>query len=103
MNLISNATYVCTRLFSWNSVFYIVPEDFFTFSRYAGDSADSTNSRLYSFLKLIGLGNRLFQDKSELSESDLKNIDFEHANVALTDLREKSMGYLINALNAGGE
>ena len=54
-------------------------------------------------MKLIGLGNRLFQDKSELSESDLKNIDFEHANVALTDLREKSMGYLINALNAGGE
>ena len=103
VNLISNATYVCTDSFHGTVFSTLYQKTFFTFSRYAGDSADSTNSLLYSFLKLIGLGNRLFQDKSELSESDLKNIDFEHANVALTDLREKSMGYLINALNAGGE
>ncbi len=103
INLISNARYVCTDSFHGTVFSTLYQKTFFTFSRYVGDDVNSTNSRLYSFLKLIGIENRLYQGDGEIDERDLKDIDFKHANSTLAALREKSIKYLEDALNVGGK
>ncbi len=100
VNLISNAEYVCTDSFHGTvfSTLYEVP--FFTFSRYSGDGKDSTNSRLYSFLKLIDMEERLYSGEADITDKDLRVINFEKAKKNLDSLRKNSEDYLSDAFKA---
>lgn len=102
VNLISNAEYVCTDSFH-GSVFSTLYEiSFFTFSRYSGDGRDSTNSRLYSFLKMIGMENRLYSGTSDISNEDLTSPDFTEAKKKMNLMKQESENYLADALKAIG-
>lgn len=98
VSFIKNAKYVCTDSFHGSvfSVMYEVP--FFTFSRYKEDSEDSTNSRLYSFLNMVGLKQRLYYSGSVISEEDLNALDFSSALTILKQKRNGSIQYLKEAL-----
>ena len=98
VNLISNAEYVCTDSFHGTvfSTLYDIP--FFVFSRYSGEGKDSTNSRLYSFLKTIDMEDRLYSGKSEVEDEDLDSIDFSQAKINLEKLKKKSENYLVTAI-----
>ena len=100
VNLISYASYVCTDSFHGSVFSTLYERPFFTFSRYTGDGADSTNSRLYSYLKLIGMEERLYKPDHEILNEDLKTPDFTGAKVNLEKMRMKSKNYLLTALDS---
>ena len=98
MNLISNAAYVCTDSFHGSVFSTLYERPFFTFSRYNSDGADSTNSRLYSYLKLIGMEKRMYKANHFIVESDLNAPDFSDAKVKLNMMKKSSEEYLQHAL-----
>lgn len=99
INLISNASYVCTDSFH-GTVFSILYErTFFTFNRYSSSSGDSTNSRLSSILELMNLQSRYFDSSKEIDDSDMGLIDYSVAKKRIAELRADSLSYLENSLN----
>lgn len=100
VNLISNAAYVCTDSFHGSVFSTLYERPFFTFGRYSNDGADSTNSRLYSFLKLIGMENRMYKPDQVLEKKDLLVPDFTIAKENLERLRSESEEYLFRALDS---
>lgn len=98
VNLIGNAKYVCTDSFHGSvfSVLYEVP--FFTFSRYRKDTEDSTNSRLYSFLNMIGMEYRLRSEDDKVENESLSEVDFTPAKDKLESKRKESLQFLKSAL-----
>ena len=102
VNLISNASYICTDSFHGSVFSTLYERPFFTFSRYSGDGADSTNSRLYSYLKLIDMENRMYKADHTIVESDLVPPDFSTAKANIEKMRKESKKYLFNALDSVG-
>ena len=102
VNLISNASYVCTDSFHGSVFSTLYERPFFTFSRYSGDGADSTNSRLYSYLKMIGMENRMYKAGHDITETDLVAPDFSVAKANLETMRKESAKYLFDALDSVG-
>ncbi|MDY4671154.1 MAG: polysaccharide pyruvyl transferase family protein [Oliverpabstia sp.] len=100
VNLISNASYVCTDSFHGLVFSTLYERPFFTFSRYSGDGADSTNSRLYSYLQLIGMEERMYTAEHEITDKDLNIPDFTMAKVNLEKVRRESAEYLFDALDS---
>lgn len=98
VNLISSASYVCTDSFHGSVFSTLYERPFFTFSRYYGESADSTNSRLYSFLSLIGMEGRMCKADTVIEEEDLLTPDFSKAKEKLAVSRKASIEYLKYAL-----
>ena len=98
LNLIRNAEYVCTDSFHGTVFSLINNKKFFTFERYSSKNAKmSTNSRIYSLLKIVNLENRLLKGTENLEEVD-KIINFEEVNNKIEDFRSKSKNFLKNAL-----
>ena len=102
VNLVSNASYVCTDSFHGSVFSTLYETPFFTFRRCNNNKPDSTNSRLYSFLNLIGMEDRLYNADHELATQDLSNLDFTKAKMNLQKMRNESISYLNNALNNVG-
>lgn len=100
VNLISNASYVCTDSFHGSVFSTLYERPFFTFARYANQGKDSTNSRLYSYLKLIGMENRMYSADYQIEEKDLIAPTFDTAKKNLEQMRFKSLQYLQDALNS---
>lgn len=96
VSLIKNAKHVVTDSFHGTafSVNYNVP--FSVFKRFKDDSSENQNSRIYSFLDILGLENRLIDYKK--SVGDVLECDFSDANDRLAKKREESLQYLKNAL-----
>ncbi|MGQ7318910.1 polysaccharide pyruvyl transferase family protein [Streptococcus suis] len=90
---VKNASYVFTDSFHGTAfaVNYEVP--FNTFERQYG-SAGKQSSRLVSFLKLVSLENR-FNPSMELLDTP---IDFRESKFVLESERQKSLDYLLKAL-----
>lgn len=99
VNLVSNAEYVCTDSFHGTVFSTLYQRTFFTFSRYINDNGDSTNSRLYSFLELIDMRERMYRPDHVLTSEDLETLDFTLAYKNIFELRNSSMEYLMNSLN----
>ena len=98
LNLIRNAEYVCTDSFHGTVFSLINNKNFFTFERYSSKNAKmSTNSRIYSLLKIVNLEDRLLKGTENLEEVD-KIINFEDVNNKIEDFRNKSKEFLKNAL-----
>lgn len=98
VNLVSSASYVCTDSFHGCVFSTLYERPFFAFSRDAGDG--STNSRLYSFLRLIGMEERMYTADREITEDDLAAPDFAGAREKLEKLRRQSEAYLLRALSS---
>lgn len=100
VNLISDASYVCTDSFHGSVFSTLYERPFFTFCRYSSNGADSTNSRLYSYLKMIGMENRMYKADHEIIDDDLIAPDFSEAKANLEKMRKESMDYLFGALGS---
>lgn len=98
INLISNAEYVCTDSFHATVFSVLYERKFFTFNRFAQQTSASTNSRLTSILKILGLESRMTDSKRKITNEDLKEIDFTDSIKKLNSMRKKSEEYLINSL-----
>ena len=98
VNLIRNAYYVCTDSFHGSVFSTLYHKTYFTFSRYAKEGGDSTNSRLYSFLEMIGLEKRLTNPEQEITDVLLQKIDYQNTDAILKKIRADSIKYLETAL-----
>lgn len=98
VNLIRNASYVCTDSFH-GSVFSIINhKKFVSFNRYGVTSKNSRNSRLDSLFSQLGLQRRF---NGNIVDEMMQPIDYNAVDERLAGLREYAENYLKNALQAG--
>lgn len=98
LNLIRNAEFVCTDSFHGTVFSLIHHKKFFVFRRYPNQSKVSTNSRLDSLLKIVGLTDRMLEGTENVDEWMEKQIDYERVETKLEALREESKAFLRGAL-----
>lgn len=99
LNLIRNAQYICTDSFHGTVFSLINNKEFFTFERYSSKNGKvSTNSRIYSLLGIMNLQNRVLKGNEEIEKVLNYEIDFNIVNEKLSEFRENSKKYLIQAL-----
>lgn len=98
LRLIRNAEYVCTDSFHGTVFSLIFERSVAVFERFEKDSAESTNSRIYTLLDNVGILDSIYRDEKDV-ESYLSNkIDYEAIQKKLDYLREKSFRFLDEAI-----
>ena len=99
INLIKNAEYVCTDSFHGTVFSLIYNKVFFNFRRYNAKSKASTNSRLDSLLKIVGVSNeRILTGLEDVDKVLESRIDFKKVNNNLNDYRKESKDWLLNSI-----
>lgn len=98
VSLIKNAKYVCTdsyhgMLFAVN---YNIP--FSVFPRFKPDDPKNQNSRIFSFLEILSLENRLVDLHLKPNKELLTSLDYSNVNQKIELWREKSLRYLSTEL-----
>ncbi len=100
LNLIRGAEYICTDSFH-GSVFSILNhKQFMTFDRTNSSDKQTRNSRIDSLFGLLGLEKRRYRSGVTLKNVIDQSIDFDTVDQKLTELRQETVGFLNNALNA---
>lgn len=100
VNLIRNASYVCTDSFH-GSVFSIINhKQFVSFNRYGNNSKNSRNSRLDSLFGQLGIERRF---KGDIVKDIMAPIDYESVDEKLMELRAFAEDYLVKALHYEGD
>lgn len=95
IRLISKAAYVCTDSFHCSVFSIIFHRQFMTFYRFLQTSKSSRNSRIDSLFGLFGLQQRLYHGDIMTIEQP---VNWEHVDDTLLNLRQKSIDFLIDAL-----
>lgn len=102
INLIKNAEYVCTDSFHGTVFSLIFNKMFFDFRRYSLQSKSSTNSRLDSLLKIVGISNeRILTGDEDVNLMLECKIDFDLVNKNVSQYREESKKWLLESLKCG--
>ena len=98
LNLIRNASYVCTDSFHCSVFSMLYRKEFFSFRRYTRNTKSSTNSRLDTLFKLSGIKGRILNGDEDIQKClDMKiNYDDVHKNIGI--VRDESYQYLSKAL-----
>lgn len=98
LNLIRNASYVCTDSFHSTVFSILYKKEFFEFKRYTENTKQSTNSRLDTLFDLVDIHDRMLDGDEDIQKCLNLKIDYEkvHRNLAL--VREESYRYLRAAL-----
>lgn len=102
VNLIKNAKYVCTDSFHGSVFSTIFERQYFVFERFAQGTKGSTNTRLESLLKSLGLEYRQIKDSELADEWDgklNKTIDYTQVQARLEKLKAHSAEYITAALD----
>ena len=100
VKLIRYSEYVCTDSFHGIVFSTMYKRTFFAFSRYSNEGIESTNSRIYSFLEMIGLTDRLYKGNEDICDESLRSIDFTNAVDNIDALKKESIHYLKMALSS---
>ena len=98
LNLIRNASYICTDSFHCSVFSMLYEKTFFTFRRYARKTASSTNSRLDTLFKLAGVKDRILTGDEDVEECLKRPIDYDAVQKNLAEIRSESYEYLKAAL-----
>ena len=98
LNLVRNASYVCTDSFHCSVFSILYKKDFFTFRRYARQTKQSTNSRLDTLFKLAGITGKVKNGDENINECIKETVDYEEVHKNLEKIRKESYDYLKKAL-----
>lgn len=98
LNLIRNASYVCTDSFHCSVFSVLYSRKFFTFRRYTRNTKQSTNSRLDTLFKMVGMEGRIMNGDEDIKSVVNKDINYELVHNKLKRVREDSYEYLIKSL-----
>lgn len=94
LNLLREATYICTDSFH-GSCFSIIHEKLFvTFNRYAENAKHSKNSRIDTLCTNFGIQDRRYKGIDSLSEQLKTSIDYEAVGKILDALKQRSYEFL---------
>lgn len=99
LNLIRNASYVCTDSFHCSVFSILYKRTFFAFHRYNRNTIQSTNSRLDTLFNLCGITGRILAGNENINECLKLPINYDDVHNRLKKLREYSYKYLIDSLN----
>lgn len=102
LNLIRNAEYICTDSFHCSVFSILYRRPFFTFRRYVRKTRQSTNSRLDTLFRMVGIRERMMQGDENIEDCLKIKTDFDAVHKKLEDVRAKSYGYLEAALKDEG-
>lgn len=97
LQLIRNASYVCTDSFHAMVFSLQFHRPFTAFARFRKSDARNQNSRILHLLHTVGMQNRLMVKHNWLNITNSEP-DFSYADQVLNDLRQKSIDYLVTAL-----
>ena len=98
IGLIQNAELIVTDSFH-ASVFSMIFETlFYVFKRDKADAKNSTNRRIYDFLKEYQLDSQLVSEESLAETNKIPKVDFKYAHQHWEKRREESLEYLEHAL-----
>lgn len=98
LNLIRNAKYVCTDSFHCSAFSILYKKEFYTFRRYLRKTKQSTNSRLDTLFKMIGISRSILKGNEEVKQCIKNCINYEVVYENLEIIRNKSYEYLEMAL-----
>lgn len=98
LNYIRNAEFVFTDSFHCSVFSILYKKNFFTFSRFAENAKQSTNTRIDNLLHITGLEGRRMTANKTADEVLNYNGSFNQVEEKLDVLRASSMAYLKNAL-----
>lgn len=98
LNYIRNAEFVFTDSFHCSVFSILYKKNFFTFSRFAENAKQSTNTRIDNLLHITGLEGRRMTANKTADEVLKYNGSFNQVDEKLDVLRASSMAYLKNAL-----
>lgn len=99
LNLIRNASYICTDSFHCSVFSILYCRKFFTFRRFVRKTRQSTNSRLDTLFNMVGITGRIMKGDEKIDFCINKEIDFENAHKKLETIRKASYNYLLTALS----
>lgn len=94
---VKHAEYLFTDSFHGSIFASIFHTQFFTFKRFK-QIAESQNSRVENLLTMMGIGDRLIDEKACDNIYKLTDIDFKQLSNNIAPYLEKSKQYLLNAL-----
>lgn len=101
LNMIKNASIVCTDSFHGTCFSLLYHKNFFTFNRFLEQNTQSTNTRIDSLLSMVELLDRRIVSMpthSELKARIDEHIDFEQVDMKLEEQRNRSLSFLEKAL-----
>lgn len=96
LGLFRDAAYVCTDSFHGTVFSTLYKRPFSAFLRFSDKDKKSQNTRIYNFLGLVGLENRLYDGVHDGIVHD--QINWDNVYGKLTELREQGQEYLKKAL-----
>lgn len=100
VNLIRNASYICTDSFH-GSVFSIInKKSFIIFNRFDNSEKNSTNSRIDSLCNILNLNDRRFNKAINIYAQMIAPINYEDVNEKLNSLRQSSISFLNRAFSS---
>lgn len=99
LNLIRNASYVCTDSFHSTVFSILYKKEFFDFKRYTLNTNQSTNSRLDTLFDLTGIRDRMLDGNEDIQDCLNMKIDYEEVHKKLAAVREESYIYLERSLS----
>ena len=102
LNLIRNASYVCTDSFHCSVFSMLYRKTFFTFKRYTRKTQSSTNSRLDTLFRLAGVKGRVLEGDENIDDCLKMTIDYDNVHANLQKIREASCDYLKKAIQNEG-
>lgn len=94
VNLIQNASLVCTDSFHATTISIISLVKFVEFKRFNDNDLKSQNSRIYDLLGHYNLSHLLYDENNNWHES----VDFRKIEETINHDREKSVNYLIESI-----
>ena len=95
VNLVKNASCVCTDSFHGTVFSIIYSRPFYTFKRFNKKASLSTNTRITSLLGRLGLMERLVTD---MNKRPADNLDWDEIQKGVSEFRKSSSEYLLNAI-----
>ncbi len=98
LNLIRNANIVCTDSFHCSVFSILYEKKFFSFRRFKKNTKHSTNSRLDTLFRMVGIDGRIMKGNEVISDCIDVEIDYKKVNQLLESVRKLSYDYLLSAL-----
>ena len=103
LDLIKNASLVCTDSFHGTVFSIIFRRPMLTFNKYANNDKKSENSRIHDLLRSFGISDRMFISDKSIKYERLLSLDKKIINENMDRLQEKSYKYLRNMLQNKGK
>lgn len=98
VSLIKNAKLVLTDSFHGCVFSTIYKKDFYLFKRFNDNNNKSQNSRIYNFINMLDLSERLIDDINSHDYSNINIENYDEVYAKLEQEKNKSIKWLLNAI-----